>query len=231
MQLKYFVLTGQVPRIHPAALFLISAFLLISLLMRKSFCGWLCPVGTVSEYLWKLGRYTVGRTHTMSRGLDVPLRALKYLLLAFFVYAVASMSASAIANFLASPNALIVDVRMLNFFRYLGGTAAFAVLGLVVFDLCAEFLVPVPLSLRCTDGTGVAAEPTARQSHRIGVHRLHQMRKARPAMLPVNQLVQIRPPNAWDTWSAWSCVPQKMRWLSPRQCRDASYGAPFQRGA
>ena len=49
---KYFVLTGQVPAVHPAAMFLLVAFLTMSVLFRKLFCGWLCPVGTISEYLY-----------------------------------------------------------------------------------------------------------------------------------------------------------------------------------
>jgi hypothetical protein len=56
MNFKSFLVTGRVPSIHPAAMFLFMAFLLMSLLLKKSFCSWLCPVGTFSEYLWKLGR-------------------------------------------------------------------------------------------------------------------------------------------------------------------------------
>ncbi len=56
MQLKYFFITGNVPRVHAAGFFLFTSFLAMSFLFRKSFCSWLCPVGTVSEYLWKLGR-------------------------------------------------------------------------------------------------------------------------------------------------------------------------------
>ncbi len=61
MQLKYVVVAHQWPTIHPAGLFLFAAFLLMSFLLRKAFCSWLCPVGTLSEYLWKLGRYTFRR--------------------------------------------------------------------------------------------------------------------------------------------------------------------------
>ena len=49
------------------------------------FCGWLCPVGTLSEYLWKLGRDTFKRNFLLPRWLDIGLTSLKYLLLAFFV--------------------------------------------------------------------------------------------------------------------------------------------------
>jgi polyferredoxin len=94
MQFKYVLLTGQIPRIHPAGFFLFTAFLLMSFLLRKSFCGWLCPIGTLFEYLWKLGRSTFGRNFVLPRWLDRPLRSLKYLLLAFFAYAVFTMSAA-----------------------------------------------------------------------------------------------------------------------------------------
>src|ERR1035438_10137798 len=48
MNLKVLLATGHVPRVHPAGMFLLIAFLAISWLLRKSFCAWLCPVGTVS---------------------------------------------------------------------------------------------------------------------------------------------------------------------------------------
>ena len=103
---------------HAAGFFLFVSFLVMSVVFRKSFCSWLCPVGTVSEYLWKLGRFTLRHNFQLPRWADIALRSLKYILLSFFAYAVASMSAAAIAEFLGSPYALIVDVRMLNFFRY-----------------------------------------------------------------------------------------------------------------
>ena len=51
MNLKYWLLSGQIPRVHPAAMFLLLTFLLMSLVFRKTFCSWLCPIGTFSEYL------------------------------------------------------------------------------------------------------------------------------------------------------------------------------------
>ncbi len=49
MNLKVLFMSGDMPAIHPAGMFLLIAFLVASWLFRKSFCGWLCPVGTVSE--------------------------------------------------------------------------------------------------------------------------------------------------------------------------------------
>src|SRR5947209_17220645 len=118
MNLKVLLLTGAMPRLHPAGLFLLVAFISASWLFRKSFCGWLCPVGTISEYLWRLGRQTFGRNFRLPRWADVPLRGLKYVLMALFLYAVGSMSVPAIRAFLDGPYGIVADVKMLNFFRF-----------------------------------------------------------------------------------------------------------------
>jgi hypothetical protein len=47
MNFKYFLLTGRVPELHPAAMFLLVTFVSIAFLFRKAFCSWLCPVGTI----------------------------------------------------------------------------------------------------------------------------------------------------------------------------------------
>jgi polyferredoxin len=44
------------PMAHPAAMFLLLAFLSMAFFLRKALCSWLCPVGTISEYLWRAGR-------------------------------------------------------------------------------------------------------------------------------------------------------------------------------
>ncbi len=132
MNLKAFVETGEVPRLHPAGMFLLVAFLAISLVFRKAFCSWLCPLGTLSEWLWKFGRKTFHRNWFPPRWADIGLRGLKYLLLGLFLYAVGSMSAAEIRAFLEGPYGVISDVKMLNFFRYLSVTGAVVVGGLVL---------------------------------------------------------------------------------------------------
>jgi polyferredoxin len=138
MNLKATLLTGELPRRFPAGMFLLVAFLAITFLFRKAFCSWLCPVGTVSEWLWKVGRRLFGRTFALPRWLDVPLRGTKYLLLGLFLWAVWSMSVEAIQAFLASPYGLVADVRMLDFFRHMDATAG-AVVALLVL---ASIVVP-----------------------------------------------------------------------------------------
>jgi len=193
MQLKYFLLTGLVGRVHPAGFFLFVTFLAISFVFRKAFCSWLCPVGSLSEYLWRLGRFIFRSNFQLPRWADLSLRSLKYLLLGFFAHAIANMSAEAIAEFMGSPYALIVDVRMLNFFRYLSGTAAYVVLALVIASMFVQnfwcrYLCPYGALL------GFASMLSPVRISRVESTCIHcaKCAKACPSSLPVDMLVQIR---------------------------------------
>jgi polyferredoxin len=58
MNMRYFLVAHHIPAIHPAAMVLVCVFVLRGPLVKKSFCSWLCPVGTVSEYGsmdWRIG--------------------------------------------------------------------------------------------------------------------------------------------------------------------------------
>ena len=131
MNLKAWIATGAAPRIHPAAAVLFGAFVLMSILLKKAFCSWLCPIGTLSEWVWKAGRSRI----VLPRWLDVPLRGVKYLLLAFFVWFIARMPAEGIAEFMRAPYGVTADIRMLNFFRFLSTTAVIVIVSLLVLSL------------------------------------------------------------------------------------------------
>lgn len=193
MNLKAFLLTGDLPRIHPAGLFLLISFLVMSLLLRKSFCGWLCPVGTVSEYLWRAGRKLIGRNFRLPSAIDIPLRGLKYLLLGFFLYAVISMPVPAIRAFLEGPYGIVADVKMLNFFRYLSTTAAVMLAVLVLASLLVQnfwcrYLCPYGALLGLTalfSPLRIRRAPTACVD-------CAKCARACPSALPVDKLVTIR---------------------------------------
>lgn len=138
MNLKFLLVTGAVPDVHPAGMFLLLAFLTISFLFRKAFCSWLCPVGTLSEWLWQGGQELFGRTLRLPRYLDLPLRALKYLLLAAFLFIITTMSADDIGGFMASPYGIVADVKMLDFFRHAGQTTVLVVSVLVILSVLSR---------------------------------------------------------------------------------------------
>ncbi len=55
MSLKYFLGTGKVDPVHPAGFIIFASILLTSFLFQRGFCSWICPVGTISEWAWRLG--------------------------------------------------------------------------------------------------------------------------------------------------------------------------------
>src|SRR5579864_1278515 len=193
MNLKVLVSTGNLPLVHPAGLFLLIAFLSISWLLRKSFCSWLCPVGTLSEYLWKVGRDTFSKNWRLPRAVDICLRSLKYALLGFFVYVIAGMSTTAIRAFLDGPYGLIADVKLLNFFRYLsaGGAITLAllvVLSVFIRNFWCRYLCPYVALL----GLFALASPLRiRRSSTLCID-CGKCSRDCPSMLPVDQLVTIR---------------------------------------
>ena len=147
ISLKYFWTTGILNTIHPSGLVILLAICGLGIFMKKSFCSWLCPVGTLSEGLWELGKRLFGRNRTIHRFLDYPLRGLKYLLLAFFLYAVATMDIDALRRFIDSPYNKVADIKMYYFFAAitpfaLGVIAVLVALSVVVKNFWCRYLCP-----------------------------------------------------------------------------------------
>jgi polyferredoxin len=193
MNLKVLLATGRVPALHPAGMFLLIAFLAMSWFFRKSFCGWLCPVGTISEYLWRLGQQTFGRNFRIPRKADIALRSLKYVLLGLFVYAVASMPVGAIRAFLEGPYGIVDDVKMLNFFRFMGLAgglvmAALVILSVFVQNFWCRYLCPYGGLM----GLASLASPLRIRRDESLCIDCAKCAKACPSALPVDRLVTIK---------------------------------------
>lgn len=193
MNLKVLILAGTLPRIHPAGTLLMIAFLATSLIFRKSFCGWLCPVGTVSEYLGRLGRKLFKRNFRLPRWLDIPLRGIKYVLMGLFVYVVASMSVTAIRQFLETSYGIVDDVKMLNLFRELSLTGAI-VLGvltlgsLVIQNFWCRYFCPYGALMGLVS---LASPLRIRRDPSLCID-CAKCSKACPSALPVDRLVSIQ---------------------------------------
>ena len=147
ISLKYWFDTSVINTIHPSALFILLGIILASVALKKSFCAWLCPIGTLSESLWMLGEKLFGKNITLPRWLDYPLRSLKYLLLMFFVKAILGMDVSGLAAFIDSPYNRVADVKMYLFFANMTTFAlwtviAFMLLSVVIKNFWCRFLCP-----------------------------------------------------------------------------------------
>lgn len=188
LSLKYWAATGRICELHPAGLFIFLAILAVAFLLRKAFCSWLCPVGTLSEGLGLLGKRIFGRSFDPPRWLDLPLRALKYLLLLFFLWVTAAMGGPALEGFLYSPFNAAADIRMYGFFADLSVFALavlviLAVLSLLVRDVWCRYLCPYgallgllslasPLGIRRSKDTCIDCEKCTKACpSRIQVHK------------------------------------------------------------
>ena len=146
--LRHLFQTGAVDAVHPAGLAIFIGICLMSLVVAKSFCSHICPVGLLSELLGRLGFRLVGTTLTPPKWLDIPLRGLKFVLLGFFAWAIwFAMDPRAVEAFLSSPYAKVVDAKMWLFFAE-PSRFTIAVLGILVVgsvfvrDLWCRYLCP-----------------------------------------------------------------------------------------
>jgi len=138
MSLKYWIQTGIINNIHPAAIFILLAIVGVSIALKKSFCSWLCPIGTLSESLWMLGQRLFKRNLTTPRWLDYPLRSLKYLLLFFFVSSIWQMDMPSLGQFIHSPYNKVADIKMYLFFADISTFALWTIIILMVFSVVVK---------------------------------------------------------------------------------------------
>jgi polyferredoxin len=147
MSLKYFLQTGIINNVHPSGLFVFVAIIAVSVVVKKAFCSWLCPIGTLSESLWMLGKKIFKRDFNTPRWLDYPLRSLKYILLFFFAYSIWQMDVPTLENFIYSPYNKVADIKMYQFFANistfaLGTIGVLMVLSVVIKNFWCRFLCP-----------------------------------------------------------------------------------------
>ena len=139
--LKRFLLTGYWDQVHPAGLTILTAAVVGALLARKAFCGWVCPVGTISNGLEWVGTKVLWRRRwpVVPRWLDLSLMSLKYLILAFFAWAILwQMPLAALDGFIGSPYNIAADAKMLLFFLDLSTTSVLVLGGLVLLSLVVK---------------------------------------------------------------------------------------------
>lgn len=138
MSLVYFARTGVATRVHPAGLVFFSITLVSVLFVRRGFCSWVCPIGTLSEYAHKTGKRLFGRNLAPPALLDRVLRGIKYAFLCFFLYSILSMSPRELSGFLQGPYNRFADVKMYLFFAHMTPTALLTILSLTAVSLLVE---------------------------------------------------------------------------------------------
>ncbi|WP_321404156.1 4Fe-4S binding protein [Maridesulfovibrio sp.] len=147
LSLKQLFSKGVFDEIHPAGLTIFIAVLVMSLIVRKGFCGYLCPVGFIHNLLNKIGK-KIGKTVTIKGKLEFGLLIPKYILLAFFLNSVFfKMGGRELDAFIHSPYNFTAEARMMNFFTDMSVTAALIIgailiLGIFIPYFWCRFLCP-----------------------------------------------------------------------------------------
>ncbi len=148
MAFKFFAVTGIVEPLHPSGLILFIAIIGVSLFLKKGFCGWICPVGTLSQYVWMAGEKVFGRNFRVEQYTDIGLRSIKYVLLSLFFWViVVAMGSTMILMFFGSDYYKMADVKMLKFFTDMSSLTfwvlvALGILSLLYKNVWCRYLCP-----------------------------------------------------------------------------------------
>jgi polyferredoxin len=94
-----------------------------------------------------LGQKLFKRNLTVPRWLDYPLRSLKYIVMGFFVWSIATMDVAALAAFIHSPYNKVADIKMYMFFAEITSVALWtlivlSILSVVIKNFWCRFLCP-----------------------------------------------------------------------------------------
>jgi polyferredoxin len=139
VSLKLWFSQGVFTVVHPAGLVLLLLIGLIALALKKGFCSWVCPVGLLSELLEGLHKRVFRQRLALPRGLDWPLRMVKYLLFAFFYITImVGMTGDQAQQFVYGDYNKVADIIMLRFFTSMSPTALIVLLLL----LSLSFVIP-----------------------------------------------------------------------------------------
>lgn len=223
---------GIFDTIHPAGLVIFLAAILISFFLKRSFCSWICPIGTLSEGLALLGQKIFKKNFSLPKWLDYPLRSLKYILLAFFVvFIFFGMSPRDAYSFLQTPYNMIADVKMLAFFQditVVGITviAVLVLLSLLIKHFWCRYLCPYGALL----GILSIISPWKITRSTNTCISCGQCRKACPNQLKVDEALRIYSPECTGCLNCVEACPVKetLNFELPRKLHK--FPSPFALG-
>lgn len=136
MSFKYFLFTGIIEPIHPAAFVMFVAIIAVSFVMKKGFCGWICPVGTVSQYLWMAGEKILGRNFRMQGYVDTAFRSVKYMLMSLFLLLIGvAMAPGMMVLFFISDYYKTADIKTMQFFTEMSTATMWVLIVLGILSL------------------------------------------------------------------------------------------------
>ncbi len=226
MSLVYLIRTGIANTVHPAGLVFFTLILLLAFTLRRGFCSWVCPVGTLSEYAHLAGRSLFRRNVRMPKPLDITLRSIKYLLLSLFVVLICRMTAEDLRAFIHSPYNRICDVKMYAMFAHPSVTtlcvvAALGVLSLLFKNFFCRYLCPYGALL----GLASIPGPTAVRRDPTRCNGCGSCTAACPNRIEVHSSTTVRSPECTACYGCVTACPQTgaLRMGLPRSKRAMTF--------
>ncbi|MDZ4168537.1 MAG: 4Fe-4S binding protein [Coriobacteriia bacterium] len=131
----------------PAGLVIIIGALVLSVALKRGFCGWICPVGTVWEAFASLGRLLFGANVRVWRWLDLLGRTVRYLLAAaFMLVLLVVVPVSEAVGFRALPYMWVADIKIIHLMAdpaWIGIALLAAVLSVAFGPVWCRYLCPL----------------------------------------------------------------------------------------
>ena len=89
---QFFTVGSFVQKIHESSFVLMVLVFILAVLFGPVFCGWVCPLGTIQEWVGKLGKkfFKKRYNHMVPTNVDRYLRYLRYIFLAWVLYMTAT---------------------------------------------------------------------------------------------------------------------------------------------
>ncbi|MCL6571493.1 MAG: 4Fe-4S binding protein [Bacillus sp. (in: Bacteria)] len=208
--LKIWLTSGDFDLIHPAGLVLLAIFVGTGFILRKSFCSWICPVGTGNEMISWLGRKIFKRNFEVPQWLAWVLTTIKYVLLIIFLFMVLQMDIFTAKNFLNEPYNKISDVKMLLLFTNLGGITLKVIIIVFILTLFyrnfwCRFLCPYGALI----GLGSIFRITRIQRNEETCTNCEMCTKVCPQRVKVHKLEAVNTPNCTACMSCVEACPVK----------------------
>lgn len=205
ISLRGWFISGAINPLHPAGLVLFLTIIGVSFLLKRSFCSWLCPVGTLSELCWKGGFNLFRRNFRPSTRPDIAVRGIKYLLLLYFFWSIfLLMSSESVIARIASDADKIADIRMLDLFLYhplllLSGIGLLLLLSFPIKNAFCRYLCPYGALLGLVS---MLSPVKVTRDRRICVS-CGVCNQLCPSYLPVMGLERVHSP---ECLGCWRCI-------------------------
>lgn len=131
----------------PAGLVIILGAIALSVLLKRGFCGWICPLGSLWEGGALLGRKLLGgRNLRLPKWLDLAGRGLRYALAGMILVALLMVSLSEAVGFRELPYMSTADIKIISGFGAPVFIIAFAlafVLSMLFGPVWCRYLCPL----------------------------------------------------------------------------------------